>query len=77
MYNERNNMIVDLDELDKCFNYIKSINSVDLKDIIWKRGDKQIKITSEQCREYEFIGLSNAYFPSIFNIENPAFNSNL
>ena len=65
-------MIVDLNELDKYFSYVKAINDADLKDIVWKRGDKQIETTLEQCNEYKFIGLTNAYFPWVFNIENPS-----
>lgn len=65
-------MIVDLEELDKCLNYIKYVNSVDLEDIVWKRGDKKIEVTLQQYSEYKFIGLTNAYFPWIFDIENPA-----
>jgi hypothetical protein len=63
-------MIVDLNELDRHFSYIKAINDTKIEDIVWKRGDKQIETTLQQCNEYKFIGLANAYFPSIFDIEN-------
>lgn len=70
-------MIIDLDELDRCLNYIKHVNNVDLEDIVWKRGDKKIETTLQQCCDFKFIGLNNAYFPWVFDIENSNPDSNL
>lgn len=73
---ERHNMIVDLNELDRCFDYIKSINDANIEKIVWKRGDKKIEVTASQIHEFKFIGLNNVNFPLMFDIENSIkFNS--
>jgi hypothetical protein len=55
---------VDLDELERCMRYFKGINSVDLCDIEWVKGDTSITPTQEDLDEFSFIGFSNRDFPS-------------
>lgn len=58
-------MIVDLDELDRHFEYVRSINSAELRDITWVRNGVPMSITEEQISDFRFIGLSNVNFPDL------------
>lgn len=57
-------MKVDLEELERCIRYFKSINSVDLSTIEWVKGGVTITPTQEDLDEFSFIGFSNKEFPS-------------
>lgn len=58
-------MIVDVNEIERCLRFFKSINEADLDKIVWVRGDEQLLPDPEQLEEYKFIGLSNRDFPAV------------
>lgn len=57
-------MRVDLEELERCMRYFKSINSIDMSDIQWFKGGEEILASEEDLDEFRFIGFSNRDFPS-------------
>ena len=64
-------MIVDLDELDRCNEYIRGINAEKLSSIVWVRFGTLIPVTDQQRKEFAVIGLNNANFPCVMEIEKP------
>jgi hypothetical protein len=58
-------MIVDINEIEKCLRYFKAINSADIDDIVWMRGEERMLPDTEVLNEYKYTGLSNRDFPSI------------
>ena len=65
-------MIVELNELDKAFEFVRSINTTGLCEIVWTRGGTVIPVTDRQREEFKFFGLNNANFPEIMAIEEVA-----
>jgi len=62
-------MIVDLNQLDSCMDYLDGVRKAKLEDIVWTRGDTVIPVTDEQRADFRFIGLSNVEFPWVAEIE--------
>ncbi len=58
-------MIVDINEIERCLRYFKSINDENFDDIVWMRGDERLLPGDELLKEYQYLGLSNRDFPSI------------
>lgn len=60
-------MIVDINKIEECLRYFKSINETPIEDIIWVKGDETIYADKEALEEFQFIGLSNKDFPSVMD----------
>ena len=56
-------LVVDVGELEECLRFLKKINSAELRDIIWMRGDQQLIPDPQDIEQYKFYGLSNRYYP--------------
>jgi hypothetical protein len=62
---ERNDMIVDVNEIERCLRYFKAINDAPLEEIVWMRGDEQLHADPAELQEHAFTGLSNRDFPAV------------
>jgi hypothetical protein len=58
-------MIVDIDEVEKCFRYFKEINSSNIEDIVWTKGNEVLNVSTTDLENFSFIGLSNRDFPAV------------
>ena len=58
-------MIVDVDELEKCLRYLKSINSSELSKIVWMKNGNELFVSQSELDEFLELGLSNRDLPSI------------
>jgi predicted negative regulator of RcsB-dependent stress response len=56
---------VDLNELERALNYLKTINQHELKNIEWWRGDVEVKPSDKLIEEFRFTGLSNVDFAEV------------
>ena len=64
---ERLNLQVDIDELIRVKTYLSEINRVDLSEIVWVKNGVKIDIKSEWIDEFQYTGLNNTDFISIYN----------
>lgn len=55
-------MIVDVNQLLQIREYLYTINSKNLEDIIWTVNDQPLEINEKLVEEFKFIGLSNTEF---------------
>ena len=57
---------VDIKEFERCLNYMKQINSIPFKDIIWTLDGNELEPETNDLKEiyneWEFIGLNNVNY---------------
>lgn len=58
-------LVVDLDELERCQEYLRKINAVSLSYIRWRRNGVNVNPKPEDLEEWKFIGLNNTAFAEL------------
>ena len=58
-------LVIDIDEIERCLRFFKLINEADLEHIKWTRSGAPIQTDAELLKEYRFMGLSNRDFPAV------------
>jgi hypothetical protein len=53
---------IDVNEVLALRKRMDEINSIELKDIIWMDGEKEISIPPERIERWRFVGLNNTCF---------------
>lgn len=60
---ERKDVItIDLDELQKAKGLIDLANSVPLEEVVWQRDGATVSVPEMESRAWKYIGLTNVYF---------------
>ena len=58
-------LIVDVNEIARVKNYLRQINRVPIKDIVWMQGKNGIlPVDAIAMEEFRFTGLSNTEWPA-------------
>ena len=55
-------LTVDLDKLENVMSYLADIESMNLRDIIWTRYGRSVKVTDSQVTDWRYTGLNNRDF---------------
>ena len=56
-------MTVNLNELERVLNYLRTINNAKFSDIVWEKDGKVVESTNEQFYDFQYEGLPNKDFP--------------
>jgi hypothetical protein len=61
-------MEVDLDSLQAALDYLRSINTAPLADVIWLRNGERVAIPPGAVADWKFVGLSNTEFARVHEL---------
>jgi hypothetical protein len=53
---------IDINEVKKARNFLRSVNKHELEDIEWVENGKPIKVTAKANAEFQYLGLNNSDF---------------